>query len=96
MGYYVSLPGESMTQITSRYRKSGIFAASSCVNNAHKAAEFLFPYETRYLIVNDQGKMVMSAVTYFSYWESILNRPVPNFASLRASDRAFLYIPSGL
>ena len=96
MGYYVGLRGETFQEIIVRYRRSGIFAANSCINTAHNSATYLFPHSTSYIIVNEQGKFMTSNVTSYSYWEDTLNRPVPNFSALRASERAYLFIPSGL
>ena len=96
MGYFVGLRGETFQDITVRYRRSGIFAGNSCINTAHNSATYLFPRNTAYIIVNELGKFMTSNVTNYSYWEDTLNRPVPNFSSLKASERAYLYIPSGL
>jgi hypothetical protein len=96
MGYYVSLPEETLQTAMLRYRKSGIWAANSCINTAHNSAVYLFPIGTSYTIFNDQGKFITNSKTTYSYWEDTLNLPIPNFASLKSRERAYLFIPSGV
>jgi hypothetical protein len=90
--YYASLPGEKMEKVKFRYRRSGIICSSSNRQSAHQAAQFLFTEGTSYNIINAAGQLVATGTVAFSYWESVMQRAVPDWNDLSAYDRKLLYV----
>jgi hypothetical protein len=90
--YYVALPGEKMEKVKFRYKRSGILCPSSNRQSAHQAAQFLFTEGTSYNILTASGTWIASGTVAFSYWESIMQRSVPDWNDLSALDRKLLYV----
>ena len=91
--YYVALPGEDLARASFRYKRSGIGVPSSSKNATIRAASFLLPPRTKYVVLSAvTGQMVASGYNTHSYWHDELRRDIPNWFDLNAYDRKTLNV----
>ena len=90
--YYVCLSGETVERAKARYIKSGIICPSSNKQSAHQAAQFLFPVGANYQVLTMAGTRIDYGCVGWSYWESIMKHPIPEWDKVSAKDRKILYV----